>query len=254
MQAQKALTRDSEAAFHDRDWNLAFRRAQESAEYAVKCLYLIVGEEPNHTHGLNVNEGLIGKTPVIWFPSGGLPTTLRGGLYVAWNEEHGNQVQVWWLENSIYTLLASSCILESRAALQLCVERGQVEVLAGNKVAAIGWAAGRPVPEGRWAQTPLDDSTIHLINFYTTELAKLRDAAFYFERLFCKEDADRAKDQARLIFVTILQSLGLASIVNKDEEEKIIKGNIFAAPKSPVGHTIPTIDLLSEALEKCACK
>jgi hypothetical protein len=235
IQAQKSLTRDFEAAFGDGDWNIAIRRAQESAEYAVKALYLLAGEIPptrarrKGIHDPWISEELIGKIPVIWFPPQGLPSKLSGGLYVLWAEEPWCRLEVYWIEDEIFL-------------------QGQIEIFVGGRVMAIGWANGRPVPEGQWIQTPIDNPTRCRINNGVSHLAKIRESAFYFEDLFDQKTADEARAQACCVLLMVLRSLGLETASDAGEDNDFLKRDIFSMPGFAQGHLHPTVEIMLEAL------
>jgi hypothetical protein len=101
--AQRVLARDFTAAFEDKDWNIAVRRAQEAAEYAVKALYLLAGQDPPQLHEPPFRKLL--SQVRLWR---GNTLDLKDVSFFADLNSKGHDIVLYRIENGVHTQLASA--------------------------------------------------------------------------------------------------------------------------------------------------
>jgi len=203
-QAHKALTRDFPVAYDDRDWNIAVRRAQECAEFAVKGAILILGDTPPPEHTLKLPQSLVKTPPLVAFQLEDDPTS---GTVLLWSNERETTFALLRVQNGVFTQMGASHRLDATIPFVLETEGSTIRVLQGDRVLLVNSLSS--VVEGQWKQAPISRDHRKLIDSYVSKLYKQRNAAFYFDLLCNQAEADRARSQAWEVLRIVLGSMGL---------------------------------------------
>ena len=216
-QAHKAITRDFKVAYDDGDWNIALARAQQSVEYAAKSLQLLLGEEVEKEHDLHFPAWQLEKLPVVGYALEEDPQSAVV-VFVESTEGSPSIVRLWKRVGDAFTSLASAAGEQVEGPFELEINGSSIQVLKDGKVvlAATDYSGA---PSGKWKpiRPPKEQirETKTRIQHHIDSLAKQRNEAIYFDKLFSQADADYAAKQAWIVLVSSLQALGLRQPKNR---------------------------------------
>ena len=204
--ARTVLASDFEAAFARDDWNIAVRRGQESVEYAVKALHLLGGQVPPVSHDPGLPRGILGRLPVVVFNPGDDPRSSSGVLMFPPGQPWPNATLVK-VVNGAYTMLASFSLTTSSASLGVEMGGSTIRIMDGEQQVTAVTDTSVPLA-GRWTPIPLTNADWRFINNAARRLAQDREAAFYFDREFTREDAEGTRFLAKGVLERVSRSLG----------------------------------------------
>ncbi len=205
-QARRFLIRDFKVALDDKDCNTAIRRAQESAEFAVKGALLLLGIDPPKTHQVILNFGGTGKRlPLVTIAWSDDPKN-RSPFYLLrrWNGGFELIKVVGW----IYTSLAQySAEAEKETAVGLEIDDRGVRVLRDQKE-TISLTDVSGVRKSRWLAVPLSRMDRKIVSNHVTKLAMQRDNVYYLDVEVSEQEARLAGLQAKRVLEIILGNMG----------------------------------------------
>lgn len=196
--AERILTRDFRAAYKDKDWNIAVRRAQESVELAMKAVFYLCGQTPPNDHNVNVFPLLRREASfrdvlaLMCDPASG------GPLYILRRDEQNNAVSLLRIVAGTWTELAAFSVgSNGDEQYGISGQKGGVQVVRRGKTVLSTTASISTLR--RREGVSVGGMNERALRKAVTVLAKGRNRAFYFEEILTKTAADSAGEVTRRV-------------------------------------------------------